>query len=126
MPKPAVSSHQLKIQALLILYKLSHQRKANGYDRSWSLRFLLAFLYSQAGGDDRSAFDGFWKAATRARKPGDADETAAAARTIGMKRQANRICKAVGEEPKQMHDHFWDELTREAYARRGQEARILK
>ena len=43
-----------------------------------------------------------------------------------MKREANGICKAVGEEPKEMQDRFWDELTREAYASRGETVRILK
>jgi hypothetical protein len=124
--KHAVSPHQLKIQALMILYKLAHHRKADPYDRSWALRFLLAFLYSQASGDDRSPFDAFWKAATRPGRPGEPEETAARVRGTEMKRLANQVCLAVGEEPKPMQDRFWDELTREAYARRGEKVRILK
>lgn len=126
MSKHAVSAYQLKIQALLILYKLAHHRKAGGYDRSWTLRFLLAFLYSQSDGEDRSSFDGFWKAATRPKKPGDADGTAAYVRSMAMTREANGICLAVGEQPKEMQNRFWDELTREAYANRGETVRILK
>jgi hypothetical protein len=45
---------------------------------------------------------------------------------MDMKREANRICLALGEQPKQIQDQFWDELTREAYARRGEKVRILK
>jgi hypothetical protein len=126
MTRPAVSSYQLKIQALLILYKLAHHGKAGGYERSWCLRFLLAFLYAHANGEDRSPFDEFWKAATRPQSAGEPDKAAASARARAMKREANRICLAVGEQPKAMQDQFWDELTREAYARRGEEARILK
>jgi hypothetical protein len=124
--KHAVSPYQLKIQALMILYKLAHHRKARPYDRSWALRFLLAFLYSQASSDDRSPFDAFWKAATRPGKRGEPEETATRVRGIEMKRLANRVCLAVGEQPKQIQDRFWDELTREAYARRGEKVRILK
>ena len=69
MANPSVSPYQLKVQALLILYKLAHHRKAEGYDRSWTLRFLLAFLYAQSDGADRSPFDDYWKAATRPKKP---------------------------------------------------------
>jgi hypothetical protein len=43
-----------------------------------------------------------------------------------MKREANAICLAVGEQPKQIQDQFWDELTREAYAKRGAEVAIRK
>ena len=43
-----------------------------------------------------------------------------------MRREANRICLAVGEQPKQIQDQFWDELTREAYAARGEEVTILR
>ena len=43
-----VSSYQLKVQALFIVYKLAHHSPANGYQRSWGLRFILAFL-SMAG-----------------------------------------------------------------------------
>ena len=32
---------------------------------------------------------------------------------MDMKREANRICLALGEQPKQIQDQFWDELTRE-------------
>lgn len=124
--RPPFSSHQLKIQALLILYKLAHHRQGQPYERSWTLRFLLAFLYSQSKGDDRSSFDGYWKAATRAKKPDEADGAAAYVRGMHMKSQANGICLAVGEQPKEIQDKFWDELTREAYADRGEKVRILK
>ena len=120
--RPPVSSYQLKVQALLILYKLANVRRSKPYDRSWCLRFLLAFLHSQSNGD-RSAFDAYWKAATRAHASG---ETASRARVIEMRREANRICLAVGEQPKQIQDQFWDELTREAYATRGEEVTILR
>jgi len=126
MAKHTVSSHQLKIQALMILYKLAHHRRASAYDRSWTLRFLLAFLYSHAAGEDRSAFDAFWKAATRPRKPDQPDELASRVRGIEMKRLTNTICLAVGEQPKDVQDRFWDELTREAYERRGEAVRIFK
>jgi hypothetical protein len=43
-----------------------------------------------------------------------------------MKREANRICLAVSEEPKAIQHQFWDELTPEAYARRGKEVRMFK
>ena len=124
--RAAISSPQLKIWALLILYQMAHNRRAEGYPRSWLLRFLLAFLYTHAKGGDRSSFDGFWKAATRAKTPDVADGAAAKMRGVEMKREANGICKAVGEEPKEMQDRFWDELTREAYASRGETVRILK
>lgn len=126
MAKHTVSSYQLKIQALLILYKLAHHRKAQPYERSWGLRFLLAFLYTQSDGEDRSSFDGFWKAATRANKPDEPDGAGAYVRRMEMMREANGICLAVGEQPKQIQDQFWDELTREAYANRGEKVRILK
>ena len=126
MAKHSVSPYQLKIQALLILYKLAHQRKPEPYDRSWALRFLLAFLCAQASGEDRSPFDAFWKAATRPRNPGEADALAARLRGIEMKRLANEICRSVGEQPKQVQDRFWDELTREAHALRGEKLRIFK
>ena len=126
MSRHGVSPYQLKIQALMILYKLAHHRKAEGYDRSWMLRFLLAFIYSQSDGEDRSSFDGFWKAATRPPKPDEADGTAAYTRGMEMTCQANGICLAVGDQPKQIQDQFWDELMREAYARRGEEVRIMK
>jgi hypothetical protein len=126
MAKNGVSPYQLKIQALMILYKLAHHRTADGYQRSWTLRFLLAFLYSQSSDDDRSSFDEFWKAATRPRKPDEPNGTAVSLRGMDMKRHANRICLAVGEQPKQVQDRFWDELTREAYAQRGKNVRILK
>jgi hypothetical protein len=126
MSKHAVSPYQLKIQALLILYKLAHHQKAEPYDRSWCLRFLLAFLYSQSEGEDRSPFHAYWKVATAPKRPGDADGNAAYCRGMDMKREANRICLALGEQPKQIQDQFWDELTREAYARRGEKVRILK
>lgn len=126
MTNRIVSPYQLKIQALLILYKLAHHRRGKPYDRSWCLRFLLAFLYSQSNGEDRSSFDGYWKAATRAKKPDEPDGAAAYVRGMDMKRQANGICLAVGEQPKEIQDRFWDELTREAYADRGEKLRILK
>jgi hypothetical protein len=126
MSKHSVSPYQLKIQALLILYKLAHHRRGDPYDRSWTLRFLLAFLYAQSDGEDRSSFDGFWKAATRPKKPNEADGTAAYVRGMDMRREANGICLAVGEQPKEIQDRFWDELTREAYANRGETVRILK
>lgn len=121
-----VSSYQLKVQALFIVYKLAHHSPANGYQRSWGLRFILAFLYSQSSGDDRSAFDGFWKAATRPRRADETEATAARARGIHLKREANRICLAVGEQPKEIQDRFWDELTRDAYARGGEEVTIMR
>jgi hypothetical protein len=126
MAKHAVSPHQLRIQALFIVYKLAHHQRAVPYERSWTLRFLLAFLYAQTPGDDRSPFDEFWKAATRARDPAEPEERAAAARGAEMKRLANALCRAVGEEPKAIQDRFWDELTREAYARQGKAVRILR
>ena len=126
MTKHAVSTYQLKIQALLIIYKLAHHGRAKAYDRSWCLRFILAFLYSQSNGADRSPFDGFWKAATRATKPDEPDKTAGDIRRMHMQREANAICLAVGEQPKPIHDRFWDELTREAYAKRGEEVTIRK
>lgn len=126
MAKPGVSPHQLKIQALFILYKLAHHKRAAPYDRSWMLRFLLAFLYSHATEDDRSPFDEFWKAATRPHSPGEPVETAARLRGVELKRLTNTICLAVGEEPKEVQDRFWDELTREAYASRGEAVRIFK
>jgi hypothetical protein len=43
-----------------------------------------------------------------------------------MRRHAGGICLAVGEEPKNIHDRFWDELTREAYANRGETVRIMR
>ena len=89
-------------------------------------RFILAFLYSQSSGDDRSAFDGFWKAATRPRRADETEATAARARGIHLKREANRICLAVGEQPKEIQDRFWDELTRDAYARGGEEVTIMR
>jgi len=109
----------------MIVYKLAHHTRGDPYDRSWCLRFLLAFLYAQSNGEDRSPFDAFWKAATRARSC-DANGTTAHVRGIEMKREANRICLALGEEPKQTQDRFWDELTREAYAKRGEEVTIRK
>lgn len=120
-----VSPYQLKIQALLILYKLAHHRRGEPYDRSWCLRFLLAYLYSHANGD-RSSFDGYWKAATRPNKPGEADGAASYVRGIDMRREANGICLAVGEQPKEVQDRFWDELTREAYASRGEKIAIKR
>lgn len=126
MAKHAVSSNQLKIQALLIIYKLAHHRRADAYQRSWCLRFILAFLYSQSNGEDRSAFDEFWRAATRPRKPGEPDDTAAQFRGMMMIREAHRICVAVGEQPKMIRDRFWDELTREAYAAQGEEVTIRR
>lgn len=126
MTKHIVSSNQLKIQALMIIYKLAHHRRPDAYHRSWCLRFVLAFLYSQSNGEDRSAFDAFWKAATRPKKPDQSNATAARFRGIAMKREANRICLALGEEPKQIQDRFWDELTREAYAQRGEEVVIRR
>jgi hypothetical protein len=126
MAKHGVSPHQLRIQALFIVYKLAHQKRAAPYERSWALRFLLAFLYAQAPGDDRSPFDAYWKAATRPRDPAAPDARAAAARGAEMKRLANAICRAVGEEPKAVQDRFWDELAREAYGRRGEAVRILR
>ena len=124
--KHTVSPYQLKIQALMIVYKLAHHSRAKAYDRSWCLHFILAFLYSQSDGEDRSAFDGFWKAATRPQKPGEPDGTTATMRGMDMKREANAICLAAGEQPKQIQDRFWDELTREAYAKRGEEVTIRK
>jgi hypothetical protein len=126
MSNHAVSPCQLKIWALFILYKLAHHSKPKGYERTWMLRFLLAFLYSHANGTDRTAFDGYWKAATKPKKEGEPDEVAAKIRGLDMRRQACGICLAVGEEPKNIHDRFWDELTREAYADRGETVRIMK
>jgi hypothetical protein len=126
MAKHSVSPYQLKIQALFILYKLAHHKRAAPYDRSWTLRFLLAFLYSHATGDDRSPFDDFWKAATRTTQQDEPDGRAATIRGIEMKRLANAICLAVGEQPKDIQDRFWDELTREAHARRGEPVRIFR
>lgn len=90
------------------------------------LRFLLAFLYSHANGGDRSSFDGYWKAAIKPQKEYETREAAAKRRGIDMRRHAGSICQAVGEEPKNIHDRFWDELTREAYAGRGETVRIMK
>jgi hypothetical protein len=126
MSKHRVSPHQLKLWALFILYKLAHQKKAEGYERTWMLRFLLAFLYSHAKGDDRSSFDAYWRAATRPKGKGEPDEAAAKIRGIDMRRHAGGICLALGEEPKNIHDRFWDELTREAYAGRGETVRIMR
>lgn len=126
MAPRVVSPYQLKIQALLIVYKLAHHSREKPYGRTWCLRFILAFLYAQSDGADRSAFDAFWQAATRAHPCGGSGRTAAAIRGIEMKRHANRICLAVGEEPKRIQDQFWDELTREAYARRGEEVTIRR
>ena len=126
MASDIVSSHQLKIQALLILYKLAHHSRAKPYDRTWCLRFMLAFLYAHAKQGDRAPFDGFWKAATASQKPGEPDAAAARARRSAMQREANGMCVAVGEQPKRVHDQFWDELTREAYARRGETVTIKR
>jgi hypothetical protein len=124
--KRTISYYQLKVQALLILYKLAHHRRAEPYDRSWCLRFILAFLYSQSKGEDRSSFDRFWKAATQPKKPDEPDRTAAKVRGMSMKNEANAICLAVGEQPKLIQDQFWDELTREAYARRGEKVTVRR
>jgi hypothetical protein len=121
-----VSSYQLKIWALFILYKLAHHSKPEGYERTWMLRFLLAFVYSHANGGDRSPFDGYWKAATKPKKEGEQDGSASYVRGMDMRHEAARICLAVGEEPKDIHDRFWDELTREAYANRGETVRIMR
>jgi hypothetical protein len=127
MPEPRpISPYQLKIWALFILYKLAHHSKPGGYERGWMLRFLLAFLYSHASDGARAPFDGYWKAATRAQEEGKPDRTAAYERGMTMRRQASAICRAVGEEPKAIQDRFWDELTREAYAARGEKLRIFK
>lgn len=123
--RPGPSPYQLKIWALLILYQMAHHDRAEGYPRSWLLRFLLAFLYSHAKGADRAPFHGFWKAATRPNKDRPTG-TSAYERGIDMKRYANAICKAVGEEPKAIQDRFWDELARDAAAKRGEKIRILK
>lgn len=126
MPEHVVSPYQLKIWALFILYKLAHHRKPEAYERTWMLRFLLAFLHSHAAGEDRSAFIGYWRAATR-RNANEAPHRAAShKRGVEMRRHANRICLAVGEDPKNIQDRFWDELTREAYARRGEQVRIMR
>lgn len=121
-----VSPYQLKIWALFILYKLAHHSKPEGYDKGWTLRFLLAFLHSHAPDGDRSPFTAYWKAATWPRRDGAADGTAAYMRGMDMRRHAGAICRAVGEEPKVIQDRFWDELTREAHATRGEPVRILK
>lgn len=121
MAKDRTSPYQLKLQALLILYKLAHHRRLQPYDRSWCLRFILAFLYSHANGD-RSSFDAFWQAATRPNRPDDGPGS----REQGMRGAANRICSAVGEDPKLVQDQFWDELTRETYAKRGEAVTIKK
>jgi hypothetical protein len=123
--RPRLSSYQLKIQALLILYQIAQHRRAEAFPRTWTLRFILAFLYSQSSGD-RSPFDAYWKAATRPKSPAETDAAAARVRGAALRREANLICLAVGEQPKQISDRFWDELTREAYAKRGEEVTILK
>lgn len=126
MPKHSVSSYQLKIRALFIIYKLAHCARPKPYDRSWGLRFILAFLYSQSKAADRTHFDGFWKAATKPETPGAEERAPGAARRSRLQREANGICLAVGEEPKQIHDRFWDEMTREAYAGTGDKLSIKR
>lgn len=124
--RPGPSPYQLKIWALLILYQMAHHDRPEGYPRSWLLRFLLAFLYSHSNGADRAPFHGFWKAATCALKEGKPSGVGAYERSIDMKRHANGICKAVGEEPKSMQDRLWDELAREATAKRGEKIAIKR
>jgi hypothetical protein len=126
MTTSGVSPHQLKIWALFILYKLAHHRKAEGYERTWMLRFLLAFLYSHAKDEDRAPFDAYWKAATRPKPEKRGDGAVAYERGMDMRREAARICLAVGEQPKEIQDRFWDELTREAHALRGEKVRTMK
>jgi hypothetical protein len=121
-----ISPYQLKLWALFILYKLAHQPKPEGYERTWMLRFLLAFAYSHAKDGDREPFDAYWKAATRPKAKDGPDDTAARIRGFAMRRHAHAICTAVGEDPKNIHDRFWDELTREAYANRGETVRIMR
>jgi hypothetical protein len=122
----SISPHQLKLWALFILYKLAYQSKPGGYERSWMLRFLLAFAYSHAQDGDRKPFDAYWKAAIKPTGRGEADEVAVKIRGFAMRRHVHAICRAVGEEPKDIHDRFWDELTREAHAQRGETVRIMR
>ena len=126
MSKHAVSPYQLKLWALFILYHLAHCAKARPYQRSWFLRFILAFLYAQSKDEDRTHFDTFWKVATKPHRPSNADRDPNSVRRSLMQREANGICLAVGEEPKEIHDRYWDEVTREAYAKRGEKVVIKR
>jgi len=119
-----VSPHQLKIWALLILYQTAHHSRADGYPRTWLLRFLLAFLYSHAQGGDRTPFDEFWKAATKAGKKDPPTVTGAYERGMDLKREAARICLAVGEEPSAIHDQFYPELSHEDAEKRGEKVKF--
>ena len=123
-PQPGPSAHQLKIWALLILYQMAHHSRGDGFPKTWLLRFLLAFLYSHANGGDRAPFDGFWKAATKAKKEGKPDGTAAYERGMDMRAKANGICFAVGEEPKAIQEQFYRELSFDAAAKRSEKPRF--
>ena len=122
--RSAPSPYQLKLWALLILYQMAHHSRADGFPKTWLLRFLLAFLYSHANGADRSSFEEFWKAATRPKKAGQPDGAAACERGVSMQCHANAICLAVGEEPKAMQDQFYRELSREHADKRGKKANL--
>lgn len=124
--RQTISRHQLKIWSLLILYQMCHHAPADGYPKIWMLRFLLAFIHSYTDNGDRKPFDAFWKAATGPKNESNADGTNSYTRGMMMHSAANAICKAVGEEPKAIQDHFWDEMTRDAYAKEGKKLLLKK
>lgn len=112
-PAPPFSIEQLKVRALLALYEMADQATAQPYPRTRTLRFVLAFLYSRSNGD-RSAFDEFWRLATRPKSDNDLDATAAYVRSSYMRTQMIGLCEAVGERPRLIEDYFYAEKSQRA------------
>ena len=67
MPQMGINRDQLVYMALVALDEVADTCGKSPAPRSFALRFLLAWLFQQSGGNpaDKWLFDSFWKEATR-------------------------------------------------------------
>jgi hypothetical protein len=99
--------------ALLALYEFCMATEGEPVRRSFTLRFLLAYLYAHSDGQ-RGPFETFWRAASRHRWAGETESMAAYARGTYMRSGMETICKAVGADPMAIAERFTEYEMREA------------